>query len=612
MRMATSIALALMACAFAAMNSSLARPPSNSPNIQSARATDTARVQAEIQIGRAAYAKQDYAAAAAAYRSAIEMDPQNADAHKQFIEASVEEALVGIVKLENNPDYEKLKRGKLHGRAKKAVEAERKRAKAHSKAGDDTLLATYDQWIAAHPKTAVFYWAKGYALSMLDKVSGPEPLFQKAISLDPEFVPAYNSMAQIEFLKGDYTRQREYLKHVTDLVPGNPEAAFALAETFQFSDPLEFRQLAENYTNRFPNDEDCPYLLYQVENAEPTKAERIAVLEAIRRNYLDNPISTATMDNPDVFTNSLEMAMLDLFNLYALNNPDDALDLAQEMQKEKWASEDWKPVVAYQQNLMKAETLIAAAKYSDAKAVLQRPVTGWFVERELDHTPENLAKAEALAADGNVQQAFETLSAAWIKAPDQRLKAALLNDGAKLGKTPEQVDKDIWQEWIANAKEMKPFKLTKMDEKKKVTLSDFRGKVVLVIFWFPFCGPCRTEIPYLDEVAKKYQSQGFVIVAINGMPAQDGYARGVLKNPRIIGLRVPSDTWAEKYDHVQSYPTNYLLDSQGRIMAHPDARSIDAVKKLEMQIDMLLAHRPSTGVFKANSWRTRTIPLQCL
>jgi thiol-disulfide isomerase/thioredoxin len=50
---------------------------------------------------------------------------------------------------------------------------------------------------------------------------------------------------------------------------------------------------------------------------------------------------------------------------------------------------------------------------------------------------------------------------------------------------------------------------------KEVTLKDFRGKVVLVNFWATWCDPCRTEIPWLIELQKKYGDQGFVVLGVS-------------------------------------------------------------------------------------------------
>jgi hypothetical protein len=126
--------------------------------------------------------------------------------------------------------------------------------------------------------------------------------------------------------------------------------------------------------------------------------------------------------------------------------------------------------------------MIAAAKYSDGSALLQHQLLGWIVNYDIDHTLLNLAIAEARCGAGNVQQGFDTLAAAWIKAPNAELKAGLIKYGSRLGKNTAQVDDALWRKWTENAKEMKPFELWKMDDDTKVKLADFRGRVILMQF----------------------------------------------------------------------------------------------------------------------------------
>src|SRR5713101_8494248 len=50
---------------------------------------------------------------------------------------------------------------------------------------------------------------------------------------------------------------------------------------------------------------------------------------------------------------------------------------------------------------------------------------------------------------------------------------------------------------------------------KDTTLSQYRGKVVLVNFWATWCEPCRVEIPWLIEMQQKYSAKGFTVLGVD-------------------------------------------------------------------------------------------------
>ena len=63
---------------------------------------------------------------------------------------------------------------------------------------------------------------------------------------------------------------------------------------------------------------------------------------------------------------------------------------------------------------------------------------------------------------------------------------------------------------------------------KTIDLSQFKGQVVMINFWATWCGPCRQEMPLLEDIYKKYKPMGFTMLAVNVEPDSDG-RRGVAR-----------------------------------------------------------------------------------
>jgi hypothetical protein len=72
-----------------------------------------------------------------------------------------------------------------------------------------------------------------------------------------------------------------------------------------------------------------------------------------------------------------------------------------------------------------------------------------------------------------------------VALPDARADAALLKYGTTLGKTQRDVDADIWRLRDAEAKVAAAFELPSARDSSLVKLADYRGRVVLLAFWFP-------------------------------------------------------------------------------------------------------------------------------
>ena len=101
---------------------------------------------------------------------------------------------------------------------------------------------------------------------------------------------------------------------------------------------------------------------------------------------------------------------------------------------------------------------------------------------------------------------------------------------------------------------------------KPYTLSDFRGKVVLLNVWATWCAPCRKEMPTLDRLQQKLGGPAFEVVALS---INSGGAAVVRQFYDDIGIRslalyVDPSMEASGKLHTIGIPTTLLLDREGR------------------------------------------------
>ena len=102
---------------------------------------------------------------------------------------------------------------------------------------------------------------------------------------------------------------------------------------------------------------------------------------------------------------------------------------------------------------------------------------------------------------------------------------------------------------------------------KKVKLSDYRGKAVLLNFWATWCGPCKVEIPWFMELEKQYGPQGLVVLGVamddDGKPAVQKFAQEMKIDYTVV---LGNDDVADEYGGVEGLPTTFYVDRSGHIV----------------------------------------------
>ena len=109
---------------------------------------------------------------------------------------------------------------------------------------------------------------------------------------------------------------------------------------------------------------------------------------------------------------------------------------------------------------------------------------------------------------------------------------------------------------------------------KDYSLSQYKGKVVVLNFYTIWCMPCREEMPVLNEIYKEYKDKGVQMLGVCLKPDPNQF-RALVK---ILGLDYPMLAGTEQVDQaygsVAVVPTTFIIDKQGKI-----AQTIEGARK---------------------------------
>jgi peroxiredoxin len=136
---------------------------------------------------------------------------------------------------------------------------------------------------------------------------------------------------------------------------------------------------------------------------------------------------------------------------------------------------------------------------------------------------------------------------------------------------------------------------------KKVSLSDYKGRPVVVNFWATWCGPCKVEMPWFEEFRKQYAAQGFEVLGLTD-DVEEGKDK-IAKVAGKIGVTYPilmtDGKVQEAYGGLDVLPMSFYIDKNGLVVA--ETAGLGPKDEVEAHIKKTIASGGTVTVGAASS-----------
>ena len=435
------------------------------------------------------------------------------------------------------------------------------------------VVNRYDDLIKEFPKNAIVPFA--LAKVFIEKESPKaRPYLLKAVEIDPQFALAWYNLWVDDLRWGRFDEGWEYLKKAIAADPANPLYQYRYALSFHGLDQKKFAELSFKVAKDFPDSEYAVRALGYLASCSATAAEQIKCYQLLHDNFPKQDAAPF---------------MSAYFDVLLSTDPEKAKHLALEMKALKEAEGDnWTDLLTQAGLFIQGKGLLKAQKPAEALVVLNKIK----LSRYSQFGKESLLflKAEATDQTGDHVSAYGQLMKIFLKEPSPALQTALHSYGAKIGKNQAAVKADIYQNLSIKAKPATSFSLKKYIGEGNASLSDYKGKVLLLTYWFPGCGPCRAEMPFFENVVKQYQKEQLAYVGINIVSEQDEYVIP-FHNSSGFSFTPLAEVKGRNKGNLENNgaaPTNFLIDKNGRIVFSDFMIGAENETQLKTMIDLLL------------------------
>jgi len=103
---------------------------------------------------------------------------------------------------------------------------------------------------------------------------------------------------------------------------------------------------------------------------------------------------------------------------------------------------------------------------------------------------------------------------------------------------------------------------------KMQSLSQYRGKIVLVNFWATWCKPCTTEMPAMQTIYDKLRDKGFVVLAVNELEDDAKVREHIKQYGHTFPVLMDRDNKVANQFGVFGLPVSVFIDQEGRVQEY--------------------------------------------
>ena len=129
---------------------------------------------------------------------------------------------------------------------------------------------------------------------------------------------------------------------------------------------------------------------------------------------------------------------------------------------------------------------------------------------------------------------------------------------------------DVWSmgSWVpAVGMQAEDFRLADLEGNAQ-SLSQYRGKIVLLNFWATWCKPCTTEMPAMQAVYNKLRDKGFVVLAINELEDDAKVREHIKQYGHTFPVLMDRDNKVANQFGVFGLPVSVFIDQEGRVQEY--------------------------------------------